>query len=119
MLHHPGIDVRGVHQQPISSHEASKQGLTWDACGAAAELEDRLEVAASEVIEMREAINQMGHRMSERDKAVAAELQVGTVGLALTSLLYDCHHIYGTPQQALTDVACGLASQLHPTACWP
>lgn len=42
----------------------------------AADLEERLELAAAEVTQMREAIGHMGQRLEARDKAVAAQLQV-------------------------------------------
>lgn len=42
----------------------------------AADLEGRLELAAAEVAQMREAVGQMGQRLEARDKAVAAQLQV-------------------------------------------
>ncbi len=45
----------------------------------AAGLEERLEVAAVEVTQMRESIGQMGQRLQARDKAVAVQLQVSNL----------------------------------------
>lgn len=43
-------------------------------CLAAAELADRLDQASAEVAQMRDTVQDMAQRMSDRDQAVAAEL---------------------------------------------
>eukprot|EP00879_Flechtneria_rotunda_P009197 GHRR01009630.1.p1 GENE.GHRR01009630.1~~GHRR01009630.1.p1 ORF type:complete len:1272 (+),score=735.33 GHRR01009630.1:134-3817(+) len=64
----------------LTAEQAAAEKTTLQAQLAAAgrgqvDLQGRLELAAAEVTQMREAISQMGLRLTERDKAVAAEIQ--------------------------------------------